>query len=87
MRIVRWTKAGYEVGAEPRHCELALQQLELRGSKPLSSLGVEGKDEDDKEDDQLLSSEQTTRYRGIGKAQLYGGWPPGHPIQRQGGMP
>ena len=39
-RIVRWTKGGYEVEADPRHCELVLQQLELNGAKSLSSPGA-----------------------------------------------
>ena len=66
-----WTGPGYESEGDPWHCELALQQLEPQGFKPLSIPGVEGKDEGDDEEDQLLSSEQATRYRGITARRTY----------------
>ena len=46
-RIVRWTPQGLELEADPRHAELVIQQLNLQGATPLSSPGVEGKDEKD----------------------------------------
>ena len=63
-RIVRWTEAGYEVEADPRHSELVIQQLKLEGAKPLSSPGVDGAEEDGP-DDVALVGEQATQYRGI----------------------
>ena len=64
-RIVRWTADGYEIEADPRHSELVIQQLGLEGAKPLSSPGVDGKEEEDIEGDVPLGAEQATRYRGI----------------------
>ena len=63
-RIVRWTKEGYEVEADPRHAELVIQQLNLEGTRSLSSPGVDGADEDG-EDDVALVGENATKYRGI----------------------
>ena len=64
-RIVRWTANGYEMEADPRHCELVLRQLEVDGLKSLSSPGVEGHDEEDGERDEPLLGEQATIFRGI----------------------
>ena len=42
-RIVRWTPSGYAMEADPRHCELLLEQLDVESLKPLSTPGAEGK--------------------------------------------
>ena len=64
-RIVRWTSKGYEMEADPRHCELVLKQLNIEGQKSLSSPGVEGQDEEDGENDELLKGDQASSFRGI----------------------
>ena len=64
-RIVRWTARGIEMEADPRHSELIVKQLELEGCRPISSPGVEGKDEDDLENDTTVSDEMATKYRGV----------------------
>ena len=64
-RIVRWTPNGYEMEADPQHCELILKQLDVEGLKPLSTPGVEGKDEEDCEDDNELNKSKASEYRGI----------------------
>ena len=64
-RIVRWTASGLEMEADPRHSELVVKQLGLEGCRPLSSPGIEGKDEEDLETDEPLSDELATKYRGV----------------------
>ena len=64
-RVVRWTQSGYEVEADPRHAELVIKQLEASSMKPISTPGVEGKEEEDTEEDFELSGESATNYRAI----------------------
>ena len=63
-RIVRRTQNGYEMEADPRHCELMLKQLDVESLKPLSIPGVEGKDEDGEDDDEFGKA-KASEYRGI----------------------
>ena len=64
-RIVRWTSNGFEMEADPRHCELVLKQLEIEDQKSLSSPGTEGKDEEDDDEDVQLVGENASNFRGI----------------------
>ena len=64
-RVVRWTQKGYEVEADPRHAELVIKQLEASSMKTLSTPGVEGKEEEDNEEDYQLTGESATQYRAI----------------------
>ena len=64
-RVVRWTQAGYEVEADPRHAELVVKQLGVGSMKALSTPGVEGKEEEDLEEDKALIGEEATQYRAI----------------------
>ena len=57
-RIVRWTAKGIEMEADPRHSEFIVKQQNLEGCRPLSSPGVEGKDEDDIEEDVELDGDK-----------------------------
>ena len=63
--IVRWTPSGYEMEAGLRHSEILLKQLDVEGLKPLSTPGVEEKDEEDGEDDNELSKAKASKYCGI----------------------
>jgi hypothetical protein len=63
--IVRKTATGYELEADPRHAELALLQMKLETAKPLSTPGVDGKDEDDREGELPLDPERSKQYRSI----------------------
>ena len=62
---MRWTSQGLELEADPRHAELVVQQLELQGSKSLSTPGVDGADEDDTEEDRPLSDADASKFRGV----------------------
>ena len=53
-RIVWWTPNGYVMEADQRHCELILERLDVENLEPLSTPGVEGKDEEDGKDDDEL---------------------------------
>ena len=60
-RIVRRTREGYEVEADPRHAELIVEQLAKDESRTLSTPGsVQSKEETD---DVEREGEQATNYR------------------------
>jgi len=69
-RVISWTDRGITYEADPRHAELLVQELQLDGAKGVTTPG--SKDdvskaaaENEASDDTLLSTSQTTRYRGI----------------------
>ena len=64
-RVVRWTPDGYELEADPRHAELIVKLLKVESAKPLSTPGVEGKEEEDEEEDVKLEGAQASDYRAI----------------------
>ena len=49
-RILRWHAHGWELEADPRHCELVIGQLGLGNSKGLSALGNLDNDPDNSDD-------------------------------------
>ena len=63
--------------ADPCHSEFILKRLDVEGLKPLSTPGVEGKDEEDSEDDNELSKAKASEYHGIAARMNYlaAGWP------------
>ena len=50
---------------DPRHCGLVVKQLDVENLNPLSNPGVEGKDEEDGEEDAELSEAQASDSRGM----------------------
>ena len=64
-RIVRWIQNGYEMEADSRHCEPIVKQLGVENFKPLSTPGVESKDEEYGEEDDELSKAKASEYLGI----------------------
>ncbi len=66
-RVIRWTPTGSEIEADPRHAELVVEQLGLRGAKAVSTPGIEMRDESDEEDEEELEddNEAKTQYRMI----------------------
>ena len=67
-RIVRCTKAGWEVEADQRHGEIVAKELGLEESKGLTTPGA---DEPIPEDDETLSGWQLTQYRSLAARCLY----------------
>ena len=63
-RVLRVTEAGWELEADPRHAELLIEQLQLDGSKPVSTPGIED-NEEQQEDEQELSQWEVREYRGV----------------------
>ena len=51
--------------ADPRHCESIVEQFDVENFKFISTPGVEGKDEEDGEDDDELGKAKVSEYRGI----------------------
>ena len=64
-RILRWHAHGWELEADPRHCELVIGQLGLGNSKGLSALGNLDNDPDNSDDGVELSGQDVTRFRGL----------------------
>ena len=64
-RVVRFVENGWELEADPRHAEMVLDQLETRQERGLSSPGADGKEEEDKPEDEPLDSEGARFYRGV----------------------
>ena len=64
-RIVRRTASGYELEADPRHAELVLLQMKMEKAKPLSTPGVDGKEEDDQEGELPLDPDRSKQYRSL----------------------
>lgn len=64
-RIVTCTDDGWTVEADPRHAELIIEQLGVDNCRSVVSAGVDGADEDDKEDDEDILGADLTRFRGV----------------------
>lgn len=50
--LLRWFALGWELGADPRHSELIIEQPKLDTVKPLTTLGC---DDDEKDDEESLT--------------------------------
>ena len=64
-RTIRWSDAGWELEADPRHSELNADQLGLSDGKGLSAPGADDDDKNTEEDQQLLEGTDITLFRGI----------------------
>ena len=65
-RILRCTSEGWQLKADPRHAELAMEQLGISESRSVVTPGVDGTcgvdDDDDDDDDVDLSGQDITRF-------------------------
>ena len=48
-KIVRWTPAGIELEADPRHAEIVIRELGLEQAKPVTTPGAKPPKEDQEE--------------------------------------
>ena len=64
-RVLRWTQGGIEYEPDQRHAELVVRELELEGSKPVSSPWTALEKGTVLEDSPLLSAKEGTRYRAL----------------------
>ena len=64
-RVLRWQPCGWELEADPRHCELVIEQLGLHKSKSLSTPGNVDDDRETEEDKVELAGRDVTRFRGL----------------------
>ena len=62
--IIRCTEADWEIGADPRHAELVVEQLGI-ADRVVSTPGVSGIDEEEEDGDVPLEGGDITRYRGV----------------------
>ena len=51
--------------ADPRHAEFVVEQLGLKDDKGIGTPGLSGADEDDTDEDVLLTGADLTSYRGV----------------------
>ena len=51
--------------ADPQHAELVLLQMKMEKAKPLSTPGVDGKEEDDQEGELPLDPDRSKQYRSL----------------------
>ena len=51
--------------ADPRHAELVLLQMKMEKAKPVSTPGVDGKDEDDHDGELPLDPDRSKQYRSL----------------------
>ena len=51
--------------ADPRHAELIIEQLGVESARVAASAGVDGVEEDDREDDVDIVGADLTRFRGV----------------------
>ena len=61
-RLVRVSKDGWHIEADPRHAELIIQELGLTGTKGLSTPGV---DDPENEDENELGGDELSKYRSL----------------------
>lgn len=64
-RIRRWTRQGWQLEADPRHCELIMEQLQLQTERPLSSRYADDDSKDDEGGNDDLTGQNITVFRGI----------------------
>ena len=64
-RVLRATKSGWEIEADPRHAELVVEQLGLQNEKAVATPGIGGQDEDDLPEDIPLTGSDISCFRGV----------------------
>ena len=63
--VLRCTKDGWEMEADPRHAELVVEQLGVNYDKGVGTPGLTGADDGDNDDDVPLTGADITSYRGV----------------------
>jgi hypothetical protein len=63
-RIIRWTSESLEYEPDPRHVEIIIDELDLRGSKSVGTPGTKNNNESEKEEEPL-EIEFHTKYRAL----------------------
>ena len=56
-KIVRWTPAGIELEADPRHAEIVIRELGLEQAKPVTTPGIKPPKEEQEEAEELERGE------------------------------
>ena len=64
-RIVSCENDGWSVEADPRHAELIIEQLGVGTARSVVSPGIDGVEEEDREDDIDIDGSDVTRFRGV----------------------
>ena len=64
-RIVRCSKDGWSLEADPRHAELIIEQLGVGELRSAATPGIDVIDEVDREDDVEITGSDATRFRGV----------------------
>jgi hypothetical protein len=64
-RIVRCSKEGWSLEADPRHAELIIEQLGVGELRAAATPGIDGIDEVDRDDDVEITGSDATRCRGV----------------------
>ena len=64
-RIVRWQRSGWQLEADPRHCELIVGQLQLQQTSGLSTPGADADDDGGDEEAMALTGQDVTLFRGL----------------------
>ena len=67
-RVIRRTRAGWELEADPRHAEIIIQHLDLQDANSVSTPGVDlpVANPDEIEEEEELSPADSTKFRAIG---------------------
>ena len=63
-RVIRWTPSGIEYEADPRHQDIIVSELGLKGGKGIAMPGMKSMPKEDDFEDELIPTE-ATRYRAI----------------------
>ena len=64
-RMVRVTDEGWQYEADQRHADIILQAMRMSNCKPRGTVGEDGKEWQEAEDEGLLPKEQETEYRAL----------------------
>ena len=64
-RVIRCTQKGWEVEPDQRHADLIIQELELEKANAVLTPGEKEPKRKEGENEEELSGEEATRYRGI----------------------
>ena len=64
-RIARCGNDGWSLEAGPRHAELVIEQLDVGSSRAAVTLGIDGREEEDTEEDIEIIGADAARFRGV----------------------
>ena len=64
-RVVRWDDKGWEIEADPRHAELIIEQLGIRGSGGITTAGAQQEEQASEDNTAALEGNDVTLFRGL----------------------